>query len=153
MFVVLVFTWVQGVRHLQFHQCFDVINPRCFPICVCGAKSFLHQVLLLPLDLHHALLHWIFHNELQQQTHTKLNYRYKLHKSVQIHIFESSWFKLKSKLCTKLLLQHLKQHYKHIQSPGFLTFVTMTFLFCPRRWQRSIHCSSVAGFHAWNTYN
>lgn len=52
------------VRHLQLHQSFDVFNPRCFPVSVCGAKSLLHQVLLLPLDLHHALLHWIFHNEL-----------------------------------------------------------------------------------------
>lgn len=57
-------------RHLQLHQSFDVINPRCFPISVRRAKSLLHQVLLLPLNLHHALLHWVFHNELQQHKHT-----------------------------------------------------------------------------------
>lgn len=45
------------VKHLQLHQSFDVINPRCFPITVCGAKSLLHQLLLLPLDSHHPLLH------------------------------------------------------------------------------------------------
>lgn len=33
-----------------------------------------------------------------------------------------------------------------------LTFVTTTFLVCPSRWQRSMHCSSEAGFQAWNTY-
>lgn len=33
-----------------------------------------------------------------------------------------------------------------------LTFVTTTFLVCPSRWQRSMHCSSEAGFHAWDTH-
>lgn len=61
-----VWTWTDV---LQLHQRFDVIDARRFPIGVCGAKSLLHQVLLLPLDLHHVLLHWTFHNELQQQTH------------------------------------------------------------------------------------
>lgn len=55
-------------RNLQLHQCFDVINPRCFPITGCGAKSLLQQLLLLPLDRHHPLLHRIFHNELQHIT-------------------------------------------------------------------------------------
>lgn len=32
--------------------------------------------------------------------------------------------------------------------PFTMNLVTTTFLVCPRRWQRSMHCSSVAGFHA-----
>lgn len=52
------------VRHLQLHQSLDVIDARCFPVRVRGAKSLLHQVLLPPLDLHHLLLYRVFHNEL-----------------------------------------------------------------------------------------
>lgn len=55
------------VRHLQLHQSFDVINARRFPFSVCGTKCLFQQVLLLPLDLHHVLLHRILHNELQSE--------------------------------------------------------------------------------------
>lgn len=57
------------------------------------------------------------------------------------------WCLATDKKCSKLSLQSLTQQYKHMQS-NLLTLVTTTFLSCPRRWQRSIHCSSVAGFHA-----
>lgn len=46
-----------AAAYLQLHQSFDVIDPRCFPIAARGAESLLQQVLLLPLDGHHPLLH------------------------------------------------------------------------------------------------
>lgn len=50
---------------LQLHQRSDVIDARYFPVC--RAEGFLHQILLLFLDLHHVLLHRILHNELKRR--------------------------------------------------------------------------------------
>lgn len=60
-----------GTRHLQLQQNSDVVHARRPPVGGSWAERLLHQVLLLLLDLHHVLLHWILHNELQYQTKKK----------------------------------------------------------------------------------
>lgn len=55
------------VHFLQLHKRLDVVNARRLAVVVHGAERHLHQLLLLPLDLHHVLLHRVFHDELQHR--------------------------------------------------------------------------------------
>lgn len=112
-----------SVRQLQ--QSPDVVDPGGFPVAAGGAEGLVQQVLLLPLDLRHPLLHRVLHDKLPQSTGSE-------DKNVKPNV----------------------QAKRGDASNGFATFaptfVTTTFLVCPSRWQRSMHCSSDAGFHAWN---
>lgn len=104
----------------QLQQSLDVVDPGGFPVAARGAEGLLQQVLLLPLDLHHPLLHRVSHNKLRREMKTER----KQNKALQTG-------RANKGRCVAL------------------TFVTTTFLVCPSRWQRSMHCSSEAGFQAW----